>query len=111
MNKCYNCLFAGEYRDMGASTPVCNRCAGLCEAVKEYEKAEPCQWYITKAEVIRLQNEGVIEPKPFIPPEKPTSEAMQSIGDISRLAAEVVEKMADAIRKAVKFIENGGKPD
>ena len=113
MNKCYGCLFVGEYRDMGASTPLCNRCAGLCEAVEEYKKAEPCKYYITKAEIIRLQNEGVIEPKPFIPPEKPKTakEGIQSLSEVARMASEAINKAIAVMRKATEDIKNGGKTE
>lgn len=64
MIKCYGCLFVGEYQDMGASIPLCNRCNDFIEAIKEYQKTEPCKWYITRDKIIKLQNEGAIKPKP-----------------------------------------------
>ena len=125
MNKCYKCLFAGEYRDMCASTPVCNRGYNLVEAVKEYQKNEPCKWHITKDDIIRLQNEGVIELKPFIPagtPRAEAREAAQKLIAISKAASDAAQKlsaiskaasdaMAQAITNISKNIENGGKTE
>lgn len=64
MSKRYGCLFVGEYQDMGASIPLCNRCNDFIKAMKEYQKTEPCKWYITRDKIIKLQNEGAIKPKP-----------------------------------------------
>ena len=97
MSKCNGCLFVGEYRDMGASTPLCNRCKDFSEAIKEYQKAEPCKWYITKGDIIKLQNEGVIELKPYIPPTP-----KKSLGEI----AEKVKPLTKAINYAVEAMGN-----
>ena len=59
MDKCYQCLFKSEYRDMGASVPICTRCRGdLLSAIEAYNSQEPCQWHITKDEVIKLQEDS-----------------------------------------------------
>lgn len=54
-NKCYGCLFSGEYRDMGASTPICSRERDLASAFNAHGKTGPCQWYITRDQVRELQ--------------------------------------------------------
>lgn len=51
MNRCNECIFIGEYRDMGASTPVCKMCDSFLEAVKMPEKQEPCKLKVTWKEV------------------------------------------------------------
>ncbi len=114
MNKCYKCLFAGEYRDMGASTPVCERCADFAEAIKEYEKAEPCKWHITRADIIRLQNEGVIELKPFVPastPQEKIKEIAKELSPLSKAINDAIEAMGNYISNLAKSIENGGKTE
>ena len=58
MNKCYKCLFEGEFRDMGASMSVCNRCDDLMSAISAYESKEPCKWHITLDELITLQEKA-----------------------------------------------------
>lgn len=58
MNKCHQCLFEDEFRDMGATIPVCNRCNGLQEAIEAHSSPTPCRWHITIAEVIELQEES-----------------------------------------------------
>ena len=55
MNKCYGCIFNSEYQDMGASTTICTRCNDLLDAFKAYRDFTPCPWYITKDEIIKLQ--------------------------------------------------------
>ena len=60
-HKCYGCIFADEYQDMSARTPLCDRIIDLERAVKEYDKPGPCQYHITRREIIRLQNAGVIK--------------------------------------------------
>lgn len=113
MNKCYNCLFVGAYQDMSASTPLCTRGNDLCEAIKEYNKAEPCKWHITKMQIISMQQEGKIELKPFIPADTPRAEAretMQKLSAISKAASDAVEALSQAITNMAKNIEyRGGK--
>lgn len=54
-SKCYGCLFRDEYRDMGASTPVCAREHNLTDAFYANTKPGPCKWYITRDQVRELQ--------------------------------------------------------
>lgn len=111
MHKCNDCLFIGNYQDMGASTPLCTRCNDLCEAIKEYEKTEPCKWHITKLQIIAMQREGKIELKPFIPAGTPRAEARevaQKLNSISKAASLAIDAMAQAIINLAKNIENGG---
>lgn len=56
-NKCHGCIFEDIYRDMGASVPVCNRCAWLEDALKAHSDPSPCKWYITITDIIELQEE------------------------------------------------------
>ena len=55
-HKCDGCLFKDYYRDMGASTPVCNREVDFIEAIEAFNETTPCRYHITEKEVIQLQN-------------------------------------------------------
>jgi hypothetical protein len=56
MDKCYKCIFADEYRDMGATIPVCGRIKDFIEAVNARQDTEPCPFHITKEKIINLQD-------------------------------------------------------
>lgn len=55
-NKCYGCIFNGEYRDMGACTPLCDRVSDLLGAIRAHSPKNPCKYYITRQDIIALQN-------------------------------------------------------
>ena len=59
MGNCRGCIFEGEFRDMGSSVPVCNRCDNLVDAIAANNSKTPCEWHITKSELIKLQNMGI----------------------------------------------------
>lgn len=54
--KCYGCIFNGEYRDMGACTPICDREPDLLKAFSAPGSKYPCVYRITRREIIALQN-------------------------------------------------------
>ena len=55
-HRCSGCMFEGEYRDMGACTPLCNREDDFVNALKAHSNSGPCKWYITKSQVKELQD-------------------------------------------------------
>lgn len=55
-NKCYGCIFNDVYQDMGSSTPICSRESDLLKAFKASSEKEPCVYYITRQDVIALQD-------------------------------------------------------
>lgn len=55
-SKCYGCIFNGEYRDMGACTPLCERVPDLLGAIKAHSPKDQCKYYITMQDLIALQN-------------------------------------------------------
>lgn len=55
-NKCHGCIFNGEYRDMGACTPICNRESDFLKAIEVRSSKNPCVYYITRQDVIVIQD-------------------------------------------------------
>lgn len=56
-HKCSGCIFEGCYQDMGASTPLCNRGPDdLLTALNKHSAPGPCKYYLTKSELIKLQD-------------------------------------------------------
>ena len=55
-NKCYGCIFNGEYQDMGACTPICDRESDFLKAFEVHSSKNPCMYYITRQDVIVIQD-------------------------------------------------------
>ena len=60
-NKCRGCIFEDEYRDMSAYVKLCDRYIDMERAIREHRKPGPCEYHITKREIIKLQNSGVLK--------------------------------------------------
>ena len=50
-DKCEDCVYIGEYQDMGATTPICKKGYDLCEAVNMRNDTKPCELKVTWSEI------------------------------------------------------------
>ena len=57
--KCAGCIFLSEFRDMGASCPVCVRAdeRDLVADIAACKVPGPCPWHITLSQVKQLQED------------------------------------------------------
>lgn len=104
-NKCYGCLFVGEYRDMGASTPLCTRCTDFSKAIMAVENTEPCKWFITKSDVKKLQDKGVIE---LTAKDLSIQSNMKKIAQSVKTATDAMKALTAATNEFMQNIKNGG---
>ena len=51
IDRCEGCIHRSEYRDMGATTPICRKGYDLVEAAKMRVEQSPCKLKVTWAEV------------------------------------------------------------
>lgn len=51
VDKCEGCVYRGEYQDMGATTPICNKGIDLAEAVNMRNDPNPCKYNTTWREI------------------------------------------------------------
>ena len=59
-DKCEGCIFAYEEEYMTATIPICPREEDYIESVNARTDDGPCPWYISKQQIIDLQNEGLV---------------------------------------------------
>ena len=114
--KCDGCIFLSEFRDMGASCPVCVRADArdLVADIAACNAPGPCPWHITRAQVKELQ--GTSSPAPGLSEEKATrilakiqaddaaSESLQAamakVGEAAASLGEAFAHFADSMTKA-----------
>ena len=59
-DKCFGCIFAEEMKDMDTIFPICCREHDFIESSNARRDPNPCPWYITRKEIIRVQNNRLL---------------------------------------------------
>lgn len=60
VDKCFKCIFAGELNDIDGVFPLCTRETDFIEASNARRDKEECPWHITKKDIIRRQDNGLL---------------------------------------------------